>query len=109
VPVDPFDLLPPPPTWKLPVELEASFPPLPPTATGSVTVVVVVPSGIEPKAVGVACGPADWMLPAESEALLPPPTCTLPLELLAELPLPGMPAGALTPADWPPAPPVADG
>src|SRR5439155_2156081 len=102
VPVESVALLP-PPTWMVPVDVEASLVPAPPTEAGAVA---VIPSTF---AVTPTFGAPAWMVPSDAEALLPPPACTVPVASFAELPVPAIPATALTPAVCPPDATVAAG
>jgi hypothetical protein len=87
----------PPPTWTAPVELEAVFPPLPPTVTGALALAELPAAPAD--ADGDELTGLDWTLPVEPLAVLPPPACTEPTELVAVLlPVPVIDVGAATDA-----------
>jgi hypothetical protein len=69
-PIDPVDEFP-PPTWAVPIELDAELAPLPPIDVGAAALTWSPATVADPD--GAVLAPLTWTAPTEFEAVLPPP------------------------------------
>jgi hypothetical protein len=80
----------PPPSCTEPIESVAELLPVPPIVSGAIR--ATCPNGRVAAIAAATTAAPDWTVRREFRASLPPPSCTAPIESVALLPLPAIPA-----------------